>query len=115
MMSVNLTLLPDYYELRDRNHMLAYCRIPVDGQYYLMWKEIKRHVVPVSVPVMNYSDEGVVTRTDDLYGEFLTCIYAAKLAILMEAYVPENNDWDRAVVQFLKTLRSDRKIVLWWH
>jgi len=112
-MGVDLTLLP--YRWPDLGGtMLAVTRLPLDVRNYGLWEVLSRESIPLDRSIQNYEDEGLETRTTDPYGEPLTYMLAVHLSRHL-ANLDHLSDWDQAIVAFIATLKSDRKIVLWFH
>lgn len=60
-----------------------------------------------------YGDEGIEKKTThDPYGDPLTFCYASEFHKINTDHC---GDWNKAVIEFLKTLPIQTPIVLWWH
>jgi len=59
-----------------------------------------------------YADEGCKQVTEDPYGTPLTYVPAAEFR---KVKPKGTNDWNKAILAFLKTLPPDTPVVLWWH
>lgn len=111
-MSINLTLIFDKHQF---STVVAYDRLGFQFQDYDLFDKIKSITVPTHSPVMWYSDGGIYTTSHDSYGNVLTCLLAGQLAILLNNHVSIQNAWDQAIVEFVKSLPYDSRIILWWH
>ena len=122
-MGVDLTLI------RDRHHSLGnwfigYDRISVDRDYDVLGQigdigrghEGNRIVnawqLPPGTRFDSYEDEGILTVTDDPYGDPLTYTTAGELA---KVRVGESTPWNRALWEAIRALPADTVFVLWWH
>jgi hypothetical protein len=109
-MSINLTLVFDHFCLS--GPLLAYERLRLDWQDYEAFDRIKAEAVPLPEGVQWYEDDGIEHRAEDPYGEPLKFMAAHTLARHLSA-LPLRG-WDVAVLTFVKSLRPDTRVVLWW-
>ena len=109
-MSRNLILAFDHFGLN--GPLLAHDRLRMNWQDYDAFDRIKAESVPLPEGVQWYGDEGIENRPDDQYGEPLTYVAAHTLARHLASATLRG--WDLAVLAFVKALRPDTRVVLWW-
>lgn len=109
-MSVNLTLAFDHFGLR--GPLLACDRLRMDFQDYDAFDRLRAEAIPMVDGVQWYGDDGIEDCTEDNYGEPLTFVTAYTLAKHLRGTPLAG--WDLAVLAFVKTLRPDTRVVLWW-
>jgi hypothetical protein len=119
-MGLDLTLCPIQYD--DEGIWRAYNRLSLCRDYYLFsrFSNIGRtEVKPVTKPsplrdnitLLWYNDDGLEKRRDDPYGTPLTYVEACEFNKIDTVCL---NPWNRAVIEFIRSLPEDTPVVLWW-
>lgn len=112
-MGVDLAWVPQWI-----NSALAVTRLYLDRDYQLQGAIKKMSPHPLCEPIEWYGDNGVEKRTNDQYGDPLTFVNAG---VIQHAWdrgdieVMDLSDWNRASLAFIRELRPNHRIVLWWH
>ena len=116
-MGIDLKVMASYFRER-RGELLPTATLRFERDSALFSKLSKDAVpclvrpLPPDLKLGCYEDEGLVFKSEDRYGQPLTCITAADLARLQ---VPEGvSPWNNAVLAFLTSLPADERIVLFW-
>jgi len=128
-MGLDLTICPIRYGDRDNwEWWLTHERLGLDRDYYFFERIMPRgrqdpdeaiepatdpKLVPEGARVQWYGDEGLEEVTTDAYGDPLKFVYAEEF----ENIDPEEiiNEWNKAVLIFLRSLPPKIPILLWWH
>ena len=114
-MGLDLTLVPERWAPRGRP-ILGYCRVDLQGRDHHIYAEIAKRAVPLLPEVLLwYGDDGIEERTDDPHGKPLTFVNATDLGSILYRHRLKFNQWDKAVMYFVRQLPADNRIILWWH
>ena len=113
-MSISLAVGVDSFD-RGRDSILVYTRLSLFHQDYELFDALKAAAAPLPVAVGWYEDEGLRYRRDDQYGEPLTFLTAHQfLRIWNTRKAARLDDWDESCIAFIRAMRPDRKLVLFW-
>lgn len=112
-MGIDLTLGIPKHETHDAP--LVSERFRLDVRNYELFDALKEIATPLPQGADWYFEDGLETVTVDEYEDPLTFVTAAQMVKQYERFetgkIPE---WDAAVMAFLRALRPDRKVILWW-
>lgn len=109
-MSRSLTLVFDHFRLR--GSLLACDRLRLDWDDDEAFDRISAEAIPHADGVDWFDDDGLQHYKTDPAGDALTYLPAHSLIRHLEA--ARLSSWDRAVLAFVKALRPDTTVVLWW-
>lgn len=115
-MGVDLTICPERYPGMG-GPILLHSRLDFDRRDYGLWEKLSAASTMLSEEVMSYEDEGIKTRSTDPYGDKLKFLTAEQFAQTWAAGVSPDplSDWDQGIIEFVKRLKPDRRLILWWH
>lgn len=91
---------------------LCHHRLKLDHSAGSIEDELKAVAVPLPEGAYWYSDDGLKVETTDCYGEPLTWVPAHTLASRLEQL--DLQDWDLALLAYVKALPPGAQVVLWW-
>ena len=116
-MGIDLSIIPERHRAAERQTVLGYDRLEIQGRYYGFWKSLSDTAVVLEEGMYTYNDEGCVKVFCDPYGDKLTWIKAGSFIRLwaMHNTVCDPGVWDKAVFKFLEALPDDTRIILWFH
>lgn len=112
-MSENLALIIVKPEKIESESVLGYERLRLNIQDDQLYHTLNRVAVPFLKKLHNYEDEGLRTRATDSFNRVLSCLNAYILADHLQQMTLD--EWDTAVLNFLKSLPPMTLIVLWWY
>lgn len=111
-MSVNLQLI--FEKNGPRGRVLPTHTLGLDHQDYELFRLIVSEAIPLADGCYDYMDDrGLVERDTDPYGMPLTYMSAHTLA--KHLATADLRGWDVAVLAFVKALRPEARVVLWWN
>lgn len=119
-MSLNLTIVPALpgdgcNEYNACGTILAFSRLGLQNNAVLMDIISDIRAERLDVPVRDYTEDGIVERSDDAYGRPLTFIRPRQLKEALDQASPLLTDWDTAVCAFLSSLRENVRLILMWN
>lgn len=109
---MNLTLAFDR-STRNAGAILATDRLSFGGVSRDALGALRAIAKPLAKGVEWFNDNGLVTHTNDLYGDQLTYVPAEQLISSLEPTA--QSDWEKSVVTFVRNLPPRTRVVLWWH
>lgn len=113
-MGIDLTLGVPKYDTLDAP--LVSERFRLDVRNHELFDALKEISTPLPQGVNWFFDEGLETVATDSYDEPLTFATAAQVVKQYERYeTGKITEWDTAVLAFLKAVRPDRKVILYWN
>jgi len=116
-MGVSLTLGFDTYEF-GLGSILVYSRLGLHLQDHDLFDALKEAATPLGQPIDWYDEDSGLREaiTTDSYDRPLTFVTAHQFLKIWDARPAKTlHDWDRSCLAFVRALRPDRKIILWWN
>lgn len=117
-MGIDLTLAP--IKNAHGSWWLAYDRLRLD-RYYDLYREFGMDgytSISVYDVIVNqfdwYDDEGIVSDKLDPYGEKLKYFFSDEISKI-DVNQLELSTWNKAVIEFIKSLPKQTPVVLYWH
>lgn len=115
-MGIDLTLGIPKYDTSLGDSLLVSERFRLDVRNYDLFDALKEIATPLPQGVDWFFEDGLETVTVDEYDDPVTFATAAQVIKQYERHeTGKISEWDSAVLAFLKSLRPDRKVILWWN
>ena len=111
-MSLSLTICPIQFDLA--GSILLRTMIHIECQAFEFFERLQKVATPLSVPVQYANEDGLNEYTTDLYDDPITFVTASQFLLEWDKEQSNLNDWDQAMIAFVRSLKPDRRIILWW-
>lgn len=114
-MGIDLTIIIEGYDplfSKSMGHVLGNNTLEISRDYDLFDKINALDLRELGLALYQYDDEGLRKIKECAYGAPLQYVTASSLSRVL---VKSSNQWDRGIGMFLDTIRSQTRIVLYWH